>query len=336
MRSKLIIAGVLASVASLAGAGSAAAATTTQLLMPGNAAFSILGYDCGGINEHAFASGFDPASGDPQGDVYMWTTCDTGGKGGHSTTFDAWASITWHLDGSLAAYSVLAAAPPVDPTFSATDGHGDTLYNQTNQAYLTVLATAAPTGLAAVRSGGLWLVSWVPDPTAPPDLIGSSTITATPVGSSAPVVTGTTTGSGSSGLIGPLTPNTTYSVTVTNNDLDGPSPSSQPITITMGPSVLKPGAPTGMTGTWTSPGNSPDPLIVNWSPGVQGDSPIDKYQLLGISFGGGIFNVTVNAPSATDTISTLDDGLNWYILIRAHDVAGWGRWGLLKVPATNA
>ena len=303
--------------------------------MPQANAFSILGYDCGGINEHAFAGGFDPASGDPQGDVYMWTTCDTGGKGGHSVTFDAWASVTWHFDGSLAAYSVLASPPSVDPTLSAVDGHGDTLYNQSNQAYLTVLATAAPTGVAAVKSGGQWLVSWVPDQTVPLDLVSSSTITATPVGSIAPVVTAKIAGSGSSGLVGPLSPSTTYSVIVTSNDADGPSAASQPITITTGASVLKPGAPTGLTGTWTQPGNSPDPLIVTWSPGVPGDTPTDKYQLFGLAPGGGLFNVTVSAASTTDTISTLDDGLNWYILIRAHDAAGWGRWALLKVLTTD-
>src|SRR5262245_35275386 len=45
-----------------------------SLLVPQSTAFSILGHSCGGIQEQSFATGFDPVSGYPIGDVYMQTS----------------------------------------------------------------------------------------------------------------------------------------------------------------------------------------------------------------------------------------------------------------------
>lgn len=61
--------------------------------------------------------------------------------------------------------------------------------------------------------------------------VTSSTVTATPVGSTAPVLTGTASGTWSSAFLGPVQPNTTYSVTVTNTDGEGTSAPSTPIEI---------------------------------------------------------------------------------------------------------
>ncbi len=118
--------------------GSAAAATSPiQLLVPQGTAFSVLGYDCGGIGENAYATGFDttidPAAGYPTGDVLLRTTCSGSGRGGHSTTHTAWSSDTWDLTGALLSYSVLSAAPAVDPNFTATDPlTSNQVYNTTN------------------------------------------------------------------------------------------------------------------------------------------------------------------------------------------------------------
>ena len=54
-------------------------------------------------------------------------------------------------------------------------------------------------------------------------------MTATPVASTAPVLTATASGSATSALVGPLQPSTTYQITVTNTDAEGASQTSSPI-----------------------------------------------------------------------------------------------------------
>ncbi|MGO9320053.1 MAG: fibronectin type III domain-containing protein [Solirubrobacteraceae bacterium] len=73
-----------------------------------------------------------------------------------------------------------------------------------------------------------FLVSW----TAAPEtagLITSSTVTATPVDSTAPVLTTTVSGSATSAVIAPLQRHTTYRITVTSSDDEGASQPSSPI-----------------------------------------------------------------------------------------------------------
>ena len=53
----------------------------TQLLLPQSTAFAILGYDCGGISEQVYATGFDPTNGYPTGNVDLKTSCSTGKAG---------------------------------------------------------------------------------------------------------------------------------------------------------------------------------------------------------------------------------------------------------------
>ena len=149
--------GLVAAVAVAAGAfgvGSAPAAVTApiQLLVPQGTAFAVLGYDCGGIKEHAYATGFDtsldPAAGYPTGDVFLTTTCSAGGRGGHTFTVSAWTSETWDLTGALLSYSKLSAAPSVDPSLVATDApSGNEVYNQagaTPTAWLQLAPTFTP------------------------------------------------------------------------------------------------------------------------------------------------------------------------------------------------
>jgi len=110
----------------------AAAATTTSLLLPATTAFSMLGRSCGGIQEQVLATGFDPTSGYPVGDVYLQTRCGGSGRGGgyHTTTYSAWAAVTWDLTGAVTSSAKLTTPPTgIDPAFSATDGSGNTLAN---------------------------------------------------------------------------------------------------------------------------------------------------------------------------------------------------------------
>jgi hypothetical protein len=139
----------------------ASAATTFQLNLPQSTAFSLLGYSCGGIQEKSYVTGFDPTSGNPVGDVYMSTTCNGSGRGGHSTTHTVWGSVVWDFTATVVSDALLSSAPTVDPTFSATDANGNQIYNNSNSAYLVYGPGFAPTprvtGISATEgptSGG--------------------------------------------------------------------------------------------------------------------------------------------------------------------------------------
>jgi hypothetical protein len=239
-------------------APAADAATPTSLLLPQSTAFSLLGRSCGGVQEQAFATGFDAISGYPTGDVYLQTRCGGSGRGGgyKTTTYSAWAAATWDFFGGVRTYTRLESAPAgVSPTFSAEDAYADRVYNVlsavnvapanctvgnttycTYRAYLEAIAPplappAAPTGVTAVQSGEQFSVEWVPAAETA-GLISSSTVTATPVGSAAPVLEATVSGSGRGALVGPLQPSTTYRITVTNTDAEGTSQASSPIEAT--------------------------------------------------------------------------------------------------------
>jgi cysteine-rich repeat protein len=137
----------VAAVLLFAAAGEGPAWGATSLLVSQGIAFSVLGHSCGGIQEQAFATGFDPISGFPTGDVYLQTRCGGSGRGGgyHVTTYAAWIGVTWDYTGSVVSYAVLASAPTVDPTFSAFDQYGNEVYNQSNAAFLVLTAGFVPT-----------------------------------------------------------------------------------------------------------------------------------------------------------------------------------------------
>jgi hypothetical protein len=122
-----------------------------SLLVPQATGFTILGHSCGGIRQNDFGSGFDALSGYPDGDVYLWTTCSSGGRGGGSTTYSAWLATTWDFTGALVSYTTLAVAPSVNPTLSVYDAHNNNLYNQSNGAYLVLTPGFVP----APRVSGL-------------------------------------------------------------------------------------------------------------------------------------------------------------------------------------
>jgi hypothetical protein len=127
-------------------ATSSASASPTALLLPQANAFAILGHSCGGIQEQVFATGFDPTSGYPVGDVYMKTSCGGSGRdgGGHTTTYSAWAGVTWDYTGTLVADSVLVGTASVDPTLTVYDTYGNELQNISNEAFLTLASTFSP------------------------------------------------------------------------------------------------------------------------------------------------------------------------------------------------
>src|SRR5579862_4434838 len=141
-----IAASVLGGAGLLLGTASVASATPTQLLVPQGTAFSYLGHSCGGIQEQVYATGFDSSNGFPDGDAYLSTRCGGSGRGGGgvSTLYSAWVTAQWDFTGVLVSSSRLVAAPPIDPTFSATDANGNQVSNSSGRAYLTLSPTFTP------------------------------------------------------------------------------------------------------------------------------------------------------------------------------------------------
>jgi hypothetical protein len=132
-----------------------------SLLLPQSMAFAILGHSCGGIHEKSYVTGFDPATGYPAGDVYLSTTCSTGGRGAPPATFTAWAAVTWDFAGNVVSATTLSNAPTVNTNLTAADAYGDVILNAGAAAYLFVPLPAPPTGVIAVQSGDQFQVSWM-------------------------------------------------------------------------------------------------------------------------------------------------------------------------------
>jgi hypothetical protein len=238
-----LILSTLASALVCAGLASAAsAASPIRLYLSSGAAFAVLGHSCGGIQQQVYVTGFG-SNGYPTGNVYMSTSCGGSGRGGgyKTTTYTATASAVWTWFGETRSYGALSGPLEAVP---AEDSHGDKVYNVGTAAYLETGAPplqppGAPTGVSA--SVGLWeeglseflrmTVSWTVAPETA-GLLKHSTVTATPVNSSAPVLTAEVIPYFSSGHLQPVQPSTTYRVTVTSTDSEGTSEPSAPIEIT--------------------------------------------------------------------------------------------------------
>ena len=213
----------------------------------------------------------------------------------------------------------------VDPTFTATDVYGDTIYNAGAAAYLVVPIPAAPTGVTTVQSGDQFQVSWMPNGVNPA-AVASTTVTATPVNSTASVLTTTVAGSATNGIISSLQPQTTYQITVVNTTISGSSPPSTPITVATSPATVPPSAPTGVTASWANldPTGATDALIASWQAADPGNSPIDQYLVtITGSDGAGTSTQTVSGTTLTASF-TVDYIPNWSVTVQAHNAFGWG------------
>ncbi len=214
----------------------------TQLLLPQSTAFAILGYDCGAIQEQVYAAGFDPTNGYPTGNVDLKTSCSAGRAGTPPSIHTASVHVTWDFGGNVISTKIPATGTAANPTFIATDRFNDILYNAGANAYLIVPVPAAPTGVAAGQTGDRFQVSWTPN-RVNPVAITSSTLTATPVNSTASILTTTVTGPGTNGIIPTLQPATSYQITVVSTTIGGSSPASIPISVTTSPATIPPSVP---------------------------------------------------------------------------------------------
>ena len=243
MLRKTVLVFATAAIVSGALAGAASAAETLRLYMGEGPAFAVLGHWCGGIQQEVYETGFS-SRGYPIGNVHLKTTCGGSGRGGggHSTTYTQTAGVEWTWFGETRSYGAASGGLEAKP---ATDAYGDRLYNVGSAAYLEkgtppLSPPAAPTnigvsvGLAESGSSEYLQmnVAWTEDPETEV-LISSSTVTATPVGSSAPVLTYTSSSNYfREAHLAPAEPNTKYVVVVTNTDAEGTSQTSTPVEVT--------------------------------------------------------------------------------------------------------
>ncbi len=298
--------------------------TPSGLTLPQDAAFAVLGHSCGGIKEQTYVTGFDPSTGYPMGQVHLSTTCSTGGRGSPTATFTAWAAVTWDFGGNVISSGALSNAVATNPSFVATDAYGDTIYNANSAAYLVVPLPPTPTGVTAVQSGDQFQVAWEMGGVNP-GAVASSTVTATPINSTAPVLVANVTGSATTALIPNLQPDTTYQVTVVSSTLAGSSPASAPVSVTTSVASIPPSAPSGVAAQWlvADPTGTTDTPIATWQAADPGNSPVDEYQIKISSDGGTTLTQTVSGTVLTASFD-VDYVPNWSVTVQAHNAAGWG------------
>ena len=177
-------------------------------------------------------------------------------------------------------------------------------------------AAAGPSAVEATQSEDQLNVHWRPARSTAP-YISSSAITATPVGRpSAPVLTGTVLGTARRGSVPGVLADTTYSVTVANNDGGGPGAPSKAYLIKTAKASIPPSAPT-INYAWGY-------ADIRWTAPPPGNSVIDRYEVLATG-GGHTIRSFVPGSTLTDYLSPQPaDSLT--VKVRAHNAAGWGHW----------
>lgn len=241
----------------IGGGHAVAAPAPISLVVPQGTAFSVLGYDCGGIKELAYVTGFDnaidPDSGYPIGYVYLTTTCSAGK--GTDFTVDAWTADTWDLTGALLSYAVATPSPSPPNPLSATDPlTGNQIYDS---------ASPCP-GLGGTGSTAYACLQWAGTFTPRPRVTGISPT----IGGGAGGTSVTITGDGLAGATAVDFGSTPASFTVNSDttitavspaDASGTSPDTMDLT------VVSPGG--------TSFTSSSDQFTFYGQPSVTGVNP---------------------------------------------------------------
>lgn len=322
-------------------AGTAVAAgTPVALSLPQSTAFAILGASCGGIYEQVFATGFDPASGQPVGAAYLQTRCGGSGRGGGggSTTYSAWVRVSWDFTGTPTAAAAVSTAPAVDPTFSLASSGGDVVANTLTavnvtpgnctvgnttycsyRAWLTVPLPAAPSGVSVTQVADSLSVSWAQTAAD----VTATMVTATPSSGGTPL-TASVPGGATTATIPGVAPSTTYSVVVASTDVAGSGPRSAPVSIVTAAATTRPGTPGGVKVSWGAGGRT---LDARWSSALPGNSPVDDYQVSVARHDPNGPAQIVDAATATSVaVSGFANTYDWSVQVRAHNAAGWGSW----------
>ena len=206
------------------------------LVVPQATAFGVLGHSCGGIQEQAFATGFDATTGYPTGDVHLQTRCGGSGRGGgyHTTTYAAWVGVTWDFTAAIVSSSVLSTAPTnIDPALSVLDANGNQLYNASNSAFLIL----GPTFVPAPRVTGVSPASGPAGGGTSVTIIGTGFTGATDVSFGATPTTFTVNSDSSITALSPTAPAGMGDVTVTSAGGQSSPTASDQFTFIAAPSV---------------------------------------------------------------------------------------------------
>lgn len=264
----------------IGGGNADAAPAQISLVVPQGTAFSVLHYDCGGIKELAYVTGFDttidPGAGYPTGYVYLTTTCSAG-KGTHFTV-DNWTADTWDLTGALLSYSVATPNPSPPNPLSTTDPlTGNQIYDS---------ASPCP-GLGGTGSTAYACLDWASTFTPRPRVTGITPGIGPATGGTSVTISGdgftaaTAVDFGSTSAT--FTVNSDSSITaVEPADTSGTSPDTQPVTV--------------VSAGGTSFTNSSDQFTSYVQPAITGVSPNS-----GVVSGG--YYVTVTGANFTGTTS---------------------------------
>ena len=253
-----------------------AAPVYISLVVPQGTAFSVLHYDCGGIKELAYVTGFDdtldPSAGYPTGYVYLTTTCSAGK--GTSFTVDAWTADTWDLTGALLSYSVATPNPNPPSPLSATDPlSGNQIYDS---------ASPCP-GLGGTGSTAYACLQWGSSFTPRPRVTGISPAIGPAAGGTSVTISGDAFTAATNVYFGTTpaaskTINSDNSITaVSAVDSSGTSPD------TVGVTVVSPGGTSPNTFADQFTYTAPPSVRVSPSKGVPGTA----IKITGANYGGG-------------------------------------------------
>lgn len=230
------VAGLVAFAGLAVAATPAPAATPISLLVSQSTAFGYLGHSCGGIQEQAFATGFDTATGFPIGAVYLQTRCGGSGRGGGytTTTYSAWITATWDDTGAEVSTARAATAPAVDPAYTASDGYGNQLQNVLSAVNVAPsTCTVGNTSYCTYRAYLTLSPTFVPAPR-----VTAASVTLGPAsGGTALVLTGTGFSAATAVQFGDL-PAASFTV-VNDTTIDVVAPSAPPGTVAL--TVTSPG-----------------------------------------------------------------------------------------------
>ncbi len=247
----------LVGMVAIGGGHAVAASTQISLAVPQGTAFSVLHYDCGGIKELAYVTGFDntidPSAGYPTGYVYLTTTCSAGK--GTQFTVDSWTADTWDLTGALLSYSVATPNPNPPSPLSTTDPlTGNQIYDS---------ASPCP-GLGGTGSTAYACLGWASTFTPRPRVTGISPGIGPATGGTSVTISGDGFTAASvvdfgSTSVTPTVNSDTSITAVSPADTSGTSPDTLPVT------VVSPGG--------TSFTNSSDQFTSYVQPAITGVSP---------------------------------------------------------------
>jgi hypothetical protein len=118
------------------------------------------GVSCGGQHISTYVTGFN-SEGNITGELYVTTTCSTGGRGTKPRRYSEWRSMVWSVQTGLAILTAPYDGIVPDPLFTDVDAAGNTISTLPSPqawpfnlyGYLAVLDTADISAASVVAPG---------------------------------------------------------------------------------------------------------------------------------------------------------------------------------------